>query len=153
MHRISSKATFFYKRVFPVIWFGVLLVIIATGLTGGMRSGGQVWVPFIAPPVLMMVAGYFIMKKLVFSMVDEVLDEGDALLIRNNDQTERVPLSAIINVSYSQFVNPPQVTLTLRRPGLFGNKVTFCAPIRFLAFTTSPVIDDLIERVDAARRR
>jgi hypothetical protein len=31
--------------------------------------------------------------------------------------------------------------------------VTFCAPTRFIPFATSPVIDDLIKRVDAARNR
>jgi hypothetical protein len=50
-------------------------------------------------------------------------------------------------------MNPPQVTLSLRQPTSFGDKVTFCAPTRLVPFATSPVIDDLIKRVDAARRR
>jgi hypothetical protein len=153
MPRISSSATFFYKRVFPIIWFGFLLIFVAISLFSGSRSGAFPPVPFLIMPALMMVIGYVIMKKLVFDLVDEVLDAGDALLIRNGSQQGQVPLSEIMNVSYSQLVNPPRVTLSLRNPGAFGAKVTFCAPLRFMPFSTSPVIDKLIERIDAARSR
>ena len=59
--------------------------------------------------------GYFIMKKLVFDLVDEVWDDGDALVVKNRGQEERIALADIKNVSYSPFVNPPRVTLSLRR--------------------------------------
>jgi hypothetical protein len=55
-------------------------------------------------------------------------------------------------VSYSQFINPPRVTLLLRNPGQFGDRVTFCAPATFMPLSASPIIDELIQRVDAARR-
>jgi hypothetical protein len=38
--------------------------------------------PICIAPVIMIV-GYFIMKKLVFDLVDEVWDDGGSLLIRN----------------------------------------------------------------------
>jgi hypothetical protein len=60
-------------------------------------------------------------------------------------------LSDIKNVSYSPFINPPRVTLSLRRPTVFGDQITFSAPVRLVPFSTSPVINDLIERVDRAR--
>jgi hypothetical protein len=103
-------------------------------------------------PVLMLIIGFFFMKKLVFDLVDEVLDGGDVLVIRNGHLEERVPLSDIMNVSYSQFTSPPRVTLFLRHPSVFGTRVTFCAPLRFIPFTTDPNIDELIERIDAQRR-
>jgi len=31
--------------------------------------------------------------------------------------------------------------------------VAFCAPVRFVPFSTSPIIDELIQRIDATRRR
>jgi len=49
-------------------------------------------------------------------------------------------------------MSPPRVTLSLRKASLFGKQVSFCAPIRFMPFASSPIIDDLIARVDAARR-
>jgi hypothetical protein len=149
MPRLSSRMTFFYKRVFPVVWFGFLLVFVAVGLLGHVAPAA----PFLLVPVLMIVVGYFIMKKLVFDLVDEVLDAGDALIVRNGGREERIALSDIINVNYSPLINPPRVTLSLRRASAFGEAVTFCAPVRFMPFSTSPVVDELIRRIDAARRR
>jgi hypothetical protein len=153
MSRISSDATFLYKRVFPIFWFGLLLLFLVFGLIGALRSERFPSLLFLIVPLLMMAFGYFIMKKLIFDLVDEVVDLGDALMIRNGDRQERVALSDIVNVSYSSFVNPPRVTLSLRTPGAFGSRVAFCAPIRLMPFSSSPVIDALIERIDAARRR
>jgi hypothetical protein len=152
MRRISSKMTFFYKRIFPFAWFGFLLVFaaIATLSSGATNPSLPL---FLIGPAAMTIVGYFIMKKLVFDLVDEVIDAGDALLIKNGTQQEHIALSDITNVNYSPLVNPPRVTLSLRRPSSFGDKVTFCAPVRFIPFTTSPIIDDLIERIDAARQR
>jgi hypothetical protein len=96
---------------------------------------------------------YFVMKKLMFDLVDEVLDAGDALIVRNGGQQERVALSDIMNVSYSPLVSPPRVTLSLRRPSIFGSEVTFCAPIRLMPLSPSPIISDLIRRIDAQRRQ
>jgi hypothetical protein len=149
MPRLSSRMTFVYKRVFPVVWFGFLLVFLAVGLLGHAAPAA----PFLLVPVLMIVIGYFVMKKLVFDLVDAVLDAGDALVVRNGGREERIALSDIMNVNYSPFINPPRVTLSLRRSGAFGDTVTFCAPLRFVPFSTSPVVDELIRRIDAARRR
>jgi hypothetical protein len=151
--QISSRMTFFYKRVFPIFWFG-FLTLFMIGPTAVAWSSGQAPQPmFFIMPIIMMVVGYAIMKKMVFNLVDQVFDVGDALLVKNGSQQEQIPLADITNISYVQMMNPPQVTLSLRQPTSFGDKVTFCAPTRFIPFATSPVIDDLIKRVDAARNR
>lgn len=153
MTQISSRMTFFYKRVFPIFWFG-FLTLFMIGPTAVAWSSGQAPQPmFFIMPIIMMVVGYAIMKKMVFNLVDQVFDVGDALLVKNGSQQEQIPLADITNISYVQMMNPPQVTLSLRQPTSFGDKVTFCAPTRFIPFATSPVIDDLIKRVDAARNR
>ena len=100
----------------------------------------------------MAVFGYWIMKKLVFNLADEVLDAGNALVVRSGGQEERIALSDIKNVNYSPYMTPPQVTLSVRRPTVFGDSVSFCAPVSIVPFWSSPVIHDLIDRVDAARR-
>lgn len=151
MRRISSRWTVFYKRVFPIIWFGGLLLFIAASLFA--HSGRTPGVPFVVFPIVMMIFGFFIMRKLVFDLVDEVWDDTDSLVIKSRGQEQRVALADIKNVNYSAYSNPPRVTLSLRRPTLFGGNVTFAPPVRFVSFATSPIIDDLIERVDAARRR
>jgi hypothetical protein len=153
MRRLSSRMTFFYKRIFPVIWFGLLVVFMVAPFIAPMIGGSVSGSPlaFLVVPAIMIVVGYIIMEKLVFDLVDEVLDAGDALVIRNGHLEDRVALSDIMNVSYSPFVNPPRVTLLLRNPSMFGDRVSFCAPVSFMRFSTSPIIDELITRIDAAR--
>jgi hypothetical protein len=153
MRRISSKATFFNKRVFPAVWFGFLALFFAFPFFAGQRHNSAPPVPFLFFPVIMAVVGFFVMKKLVFNLVDEVWDDGDSLLIKNGGQEQRIPLGDIKNVSYSPYMNPPRVTLWVRRPTVFGDQITFGAPIRLIPFSTSPTIDDLINRIDAARQK
>jgi hypothetical protein len=153
MTLISSRATAFYKRGFPVLWFGVLIALIFLPLIVGFQTGQSAQPMFFVVPIAMMAIGYYAFKRIIFTLVDQVYDLGDALLVRNGAEEERIALIDITNVGYSPMMNPPQVTLSLRQPSVFGAKVTFCAPIRFVAFGSSPMVDELIQRVDAARRR
>jgi hypothetical protein len=152
MRRISSRMTLFYKRIFPVFWFGFLILFIVIPLVFAGARDGPPPLPFLVVPLIMMGFGYFIMKKLVFDLVDEVWDDGETLLIKNGGQQERVALRDIKNVSYSTVINPPRVTLSVRQPTTFGDQIAFVAPVRLVPFSTSPVINDLIERVDRARQ-
>jgi len=148
---ISSRMTFYSKRVFPVVWFGFLGVFVFAALAASRGRGFQP--AFLLIPLLMAVFGYFLMKKLVFDLVDEVWDDGTELVVKNRGQVERIALSNIMNVSYMTASNPPRVTLTLRNPGPFGKEVTFSPPLRWVPFARSPIVDQLIERIDATRSR
>src|SRR5262249_48772530 len=119
-----SKMTFFYKRVSPVIWFGGLLLLFVFGLFSASPS-----IPFLIMVLLMAVLGYWFMKKVNFNLADAVLDAGDALVVRSGGQEERIALSDIKNVNYSPYMYPPQVTLSVRRHTVFGDTITFCAPV------------------------
>lgn len=152
MRRISSKATFFNKRVFPAIWFGFLIVIVGLSVFAGAHRNSSPPVPILIVPAIMAIGGFFIMKKLVFDLVDEVWEDGDSLVVKNRGQEQRIALGDIKNVSYSPYMNPPRVTLLLRRPTVFGDQITFAAPVRFIPFATSPIINDLIDRIDTARQ-
>jgi len=151
--RISSRQTFFLKRIFPVLWFGVVVLSLAAGLAGA-RAGKAVPAPVFIVPLLLFVVGYAVIRRLVHDLADEVFDEGDALRVRFGSDEERIALADIINVGYTQFVNPPRITLTLRQPGRFGREVSFSPPQSFFApFVRNRLASELIERVEAARRR
>ena len=151
--RISSRQTFFVKRVFPVLWFGIVVVSLAAGLAA-VRAGKAVPAPAFIVPLLLFVVGYAVMRRLVHDLADEVFDEGDALRVRFGSDEERIALADIINVGYTQFVNPPRITLTLRQPGRFGREVSFSPPQSLFApFVRNKLASELIERVEAARRR
>lgn len=153
MKKISSGSTVFYKKVFPLIWFGFLVFFVVTAVAGGAVRDGQ-WV-FLVVPCFMAVFGFFLMKKLVWDLADEVYDCGDYLLVRNGNEEERISLSNIMNVSASSNMNPPKITLRLVHPGRFGSGVSFSPPSRisFNLFAKNAVAEDLMVRVDMARLR
>jgi hypothetical protein len=116
-------------------------------------AGADIPLPLLFVPVAMAAFGYFLMKNLVFDLVDEVWDAGSELLVKNKGGQARIALAEVVNVSYSVMTNPQRVSLTLRQPTVFGREITFAAPTTWIPFAKSPAIEDLIERIDAARRR
>jgi hypothetical protein len=97
--------------------------------------------------------GYFIMRMLVWDLVDEVYDCGDSLLIKDRGQEAFVRLSNVMNVNASTAVNPPRITLRLIEPGPLGAEITFSPVVglQLNPFAKSRVAEDLIERVHRAR--
>lgn len=149
MQQISSGDVFLRKVVFPVFWFGFLgffavVILLTHRMQGGMPLSALFFV------LVMGAFGFFFMKKFIWDVADQVLDAGDSLVIRFGKNEERVPLSNITNVSYN--MSPSRITLTLRNAGRFGNEVSFAPPQRYWPYRKNPMVDDLIQRVDAARR-
>ena len=151
--QISSHSTFFYKRVFPSIWFGFLGFFICIAVVAAIAQQQLVIVlPLIGIPLLMAVFGYAIMRWIVFDLVDEVWDCGDSLVVRNNGFEQRFALSEFKNVGYTGFINPPRITLSLLTPSdFFGTEVAFIPPFRLFSHSMSPIARNLIERIDEAR--
>jgi hypothetical protein len=151
MKKISSRATVFHKKVFPILWFGFIAVFLVIAIRGPIKEGG---VMLVVMPIFMGVIGLVVMKKLVWDLVDEVHDAGEYLLIRKGGEQERVPLANIMNVSASTNTNPPRITLRLLKPGKFGPEITFSPQVPFSLnpFAKNPIVEELIVRVDKARR-
>jgi hypothetical protein len=153
--RISAGKTVFYKRVFPLLWTAMIALFLGLVVMTA-RSGHGVPLRALIVPLLALAIGWFVIRRLVSDLADEVWDEGDALRVRFGPDEERIALADIVNIGYTTMVNPARATLTVRNPGRFGREVTFC-PLQQGFFgslrRTNPLITDLIERVDAARRR
>jgi hypothetical protein len=158
---ISSKMTYFYKRIFPVLWFGflaffVLMAVPASFAVSKTPNKTLVILPFLVVPAMMAGFGFFLFRSLIFDLADEVTDEGTALNVRKGDVVARIRLADIINVNSTMLVNPPRITLTLRQPCALGDRVSFLPPARFRffpGFSIHPIAEDLIRRIDAAGRR
>ena len=150
MKKLSSRSTFFYKRIFPVLWFGFIGVFFLVSISAQSKQN-EFDIMFIVAPILMAVVGYFIMKKFVFDLIDEVYDEGSSLLFKNSGIVVRVSLRDIMNVSYSLTVNPQRVTLSLRYQTELGDKLSFTPPISLIPFKKNRDIEELIDRIDKAR--
>ena len=154
VERLSSRLTLFSKRIFPVVWIAILGVF-AVALTLGHRPGMVLDPVILIAPIAATVIGYFVMKRTVFNLVDEVWDGGDFLLVRNKGQEDRIPLENIVNVNYTMLGNNRRATLKLRTPSRLGSEVAFMpvAPSWRLSFVKNPILEELIDRVDAARLR
>jgi len=63
MRRISSKWTFFYKRVFPVIFFGFLAVFVGVSLFANSRSNSALDIPFLIVPIGIMVVVFLFRRN------------------------------------------------------------------------------------------
>ena len=155
MDVISSRATFFHKKAFGVVWFGALGFAALSMLWDTVRGIGDasatdfLFIGFLA------FLGLGAMSAFVFDLADEVLDGGDYLVVRKGRHQQRVELSEIVSVSDVRFGNPPRVTLRLARPGKLGRDIAFIPSqqLRRLLnpFGRSAIAADLMERVDAAR--
>jgi hypothetical protein len=150
-----TRNTFFLKRVLPALIFGTLTLAIFMPLAFGARHPAGFPYPVLVGPLVMIVIFYIVFRRLIFDLADEVTDEGDALRVRFGQEEERIPFEQIMNVSYTGMMNPPRITLMLRSPGRFGREIAFSPQRRFIRLlsNSSPLVNELIERVDAARRR
>lgn len=156
MRKISSRQTYWLKRIFPVLWFGILGTAFAGGLGAFLHgSFAPPMFPFLLIPIVMAVFGYVLMRALIFDLADEVLDNGDSLTVRKGEKTALIALADVINVNAAQFVNPPRIELTLRKDTPLGRRIVFSPqrPFTFNPFARIPIADDLIRRVEEARQR
>ena len=142
-----SGSTFYFKKVFPSVWFGFLGFFLLVG-----ASSGHAPPFFFIVPVVMAIFGYTFFKKMLWNLADEVVDAGDHLIFRKGDKEQRVRLEDIINISYMHMSSPEIVTLHVRSPGPLGTELAFNLPARLRLFSKSPMVAKLIERVDRARR-
>jgi hypothetical protein len=99
----------------------------------------------------MTIFGYFLLRALVFDLMDEVWDEGTTLLVRNKNKEERIYFKNIKNISYSVMTSPNRLTLSLRTPCQFGNEVSFSPPTSWVPFRKNEDIIELIDKVDKLR--
>jgi len=150
MHVLSSSLTFFYKRVFPAIWFGFIGLFFFGALAGALKDGSGFG--FLLFPLGMAAFGFLIMKIFVWGLVDEVWDDNDSLVVKNKGLEVRIDLLNIININQTSFTNPPSVSLTLREPCEFGRIIKFSPPWRLFGFTEHPAVTELVQRIDNKRQ-
>jgi hypothetical protein len=154
MRRISSRATLLVKRPLLVLLIWLLLFVLADELVRGLIPGQLVALLLLLVPILMYLFFYgflyfVIRRRGLLNFVDQVSYVGDALIVRNGNQEDRIALTEVASVRHSY---PYRVTLMLRRPTTFGTQIQFLRPWRFLPFLRNREIDDLMDRINALTR-
>jgi hypothetical protein len=94
-------------------------------------------------------AAFVLARPFVGRQPDIVYDCGDALVVVTSGQAEQIPLSKIDRVTVHTYAKQ-RITVTLREPA--DREITFSLPAMFNPFARSPIVDDLVERIDAARQ-
>ncbi len=89
MKRINSKVTFFHKKIFPVFWFGIVLITLGAAWLG-KANGKPVPFPAFFVPLFMVGIGFVLMKVLIFPLADEVYDCTEFLVVRKGDVEEKI---------------------------------------------------------------
>jgi hypothetical protein len=158
MRRLSSSFTFFYKRIFPVFWLVFLLLFLAIALWGTQHARAPIesrqLLPVFLAPLFVGGMGYFIFRKLIQDLVDEVWLDGDWLVVKNRGEQRRVALTDVVNINATSMTNPRRVTVMLRTDSRFGRSFSFmpASPRGFMSmFKPDPIATELIQRVDTLR--
>jgi hypothetical protein len=159
MRRLSSSYTYFYKRIFPWLWFGFLAVIELVVMYASWGRRASVLPSLIGPvligPAFMAMLGFVLYRKLIADLVDEVWLASDMLLVKNRGDEISVGLRDIVNVNAVSVTNPRRITLMLRNATRLGQHISFMPAIQSGSFVSSfkpdPIASELIARVDALR--
>lgn len=161
MRRLSSKSTWFYKRVFPLLWFGFILVFLGVSLQVEYRTAG---VDALSPESILVLVGLLIagvglvaFRHLIFDRVDKgwlagAGSDGDFLVVKNRARKRRTAPSDVITIHSTTHANPRRNTVMLRA-GAHYNSDMPASPRGFLsAFNPGRIASEPINRVDAARQ-
>lgn len=84
-----------------------------------------------------------------YDLVDEVIDEGETLLVRNEGMEDRIYISNIREVVYIGYERPQRVVLWLRESTPFGKQIVFMPRYQPLCISNHPIATDLRNRMTA----
>ena len=145
---LSSRLTFFYKRIFPAAWiiaFSAVTLLLWIGNCGGTTE--LKWVALIC-----LIGGTIFLRW--FSVRLKVVSvQGDHLLVSDYLSEEQIPLQQIEEVKETRLCNPKLIKLRLLRPGQWGNEIVFIAPLRLqFVFWNHPLARELRDMIREKRK-
>ena len=71
-----------------------------------------------------------------------------SFFVSNGARQIEIPFRDVTDVTGSRFVNPPRLTLHLRRPGDFGDRIVFLPPLRLsFGWKAHPLAKELKQRI------
>jgi hypothetical protein len=139
--RLSSLQTFLIKVIFPIFW--TTIWGIGTVVMFFTEEGKNAPPKFIF--LLIWIIGiaflYWSCIRLKAVSVDE-----DFLYVSNYLREISIPLSNIYDVTENRWINIHPVTIHLKSPSEFGDKIIFMPKVRvFSLFSSHPVVAELKE--------
>jgi hypothetical protein len=136
------------KVIFPSLWiplFGLGTLMLLLGRFEGQNPPPK-WIFLLA-----WLAGSAFIYWSCIRLKEVSLDE-DFLYVSNYLKEIAIPLSEIQDVTENIWINIHPVTIQLKSPSEFGDKIVFMPPARFFAFFSShPVVSELKELARSKR--
>lgn len=140
---LSSRLTPFYKFVSPLlfvvwlVWFGAFLV------TGRGLGIGEVPTAFLFMVAIIMAINFAWMGWLALKS-HKVEADAENFYVSNFGKEIVIPRADLYEATEMRWFQPYWITLRLRRPSEFGDRIMFIPPWRFGSFwTANPMVEEL----------
>jgi hypothetical protein len=145
---LSSRLTYFYKRVFPVVW--ILTFSAGTLFLWIYNYEGTSSFKWF---VLVCLLGGSIFLRWFSVRLKVVSLQGEQIVVSDYRSKETIPIRQIEEVTETRIWNPKLIKLRLNRPGRWGDEIVFIAPIRFqFIFSNHPLVKELRHIIQTTRQ-
>ena len=146
MEEITNRSMWFHKRVLPVGWFLIYVIVTVASLIA------RNWT-FAGFGFLFLVFGVVLFKTYIWPLPDHVYLGDEELVVEDGGRRTTIPFASIKNVGYDQKYKV--VTLSLRDSSWPKGQLRFKPNLGFLGFTVFSAIPEivttLIDKIDSAR--
>ena len=154
MKRLSSKQTFFSKRIFPALWLGGVALICGFAVVVQLAKQDYLAAILTACAMAAMLALGYVLFRFHFRMfhyVDEVWDCKTHLLIKNDGVVEKVPYEECLEANWTR--TPRCTTVTFKRSTKLGTEIVFLPSFSMIPFAKPPAVRELLARIEAAKKK
>ncbi|MEL6820705.1 MAG: hypothetical protein AAFP70_03000 [Calditrichota bacterium] len=145
MIRLSSKMTFYVKKIFPAFLSAfVLLLIVLFGREIVLNGFSMKHLPFLTFLVMLAGGAYWLLTRFCLPVLDKVLLVDQDLHIHNWGDEVRIPVSDVTGLSsrYGQYL-----VLKLREEYPFKQEMMFLPKLQLLNPSFHEDIKNLTERI------
>ncbi len=144
--KISADASTALAKVFAGLPFPIVGLMLAASV-----YNGQVGLSGVLAGLAFLAAYFWIARRFVWSLIDEVTDCGDYLLARRGRVEDRILLSDIEDIVDRPYARPPKAIVTLKARSAFGWSLVFAlSPGRDEVDGSRSIAADLRHRVRLA---
>ena len=145
MKRLSSPVTPWNKHLYPLL---PLAVLAGLGMVFWRHPEAS-----IDPRIMGLIAAISVVAILpswflLRGLIDEVWMTDNGLLLRARGEEVRIVWSQIESISSTRWLNPPRVTVHLKRDCRFGRRFVFNPTWRAFELTEHPVVAELRQHID-----
>lgn len=140
---LSSRLTPFYKFVVPLLFVIWIFWVVTFLITGRDLVVGKVPAAFLLVVAIITAVNFAWMGWLALRS-HKVEADAENFYVSNFGKEIVIPRADLYKATEMRWFQPYWITLRLRRPSEFGDRIMFIPPWRFGSFwTANPLVDEL----------